>query len=116
MHGLGKIINGLVQAVRRYPSISPHVTDYLRHSRRKGVKIGPQLLEHPFYKLSKRERQLFFLIAAGKKIETCAAEMNIAQKTASNLREKLMKKFNVKSGIDLIWKAFEIGLIDLAPQ
>jgi len=106
------ITQGIIQASRRSPSISPCVNKYLRHSRRKGVQIAPNLREHPFYKLSKRERQLFHLIACGKKIEACAEEMNIAKKTACNLRKKLMKKFNVKSGTDLVWKAIEIGLVD----
>jgi len=107
-----EILRGIVRASRRCPSISPHATGHLRHSRRKGVQIGPNLLAHPFYNLSKRERQLFFLIAAGKKNEACAAEMSIAQKTVCNLREKLMKKFNVQSGADLVWKALEIGLVN----
>ena len=115
------ISRGIVRACRRCPSISPHLIGHLRHSRRKGVQIdhqigrqvSPKMLEHPFYKLSKRERQLFYLIAEGKKIEECAAEMGIARKTVSNLREKLMKKFNVPSGTDLVWKAIEIGLVEL---
>ena len=102
---------GIIRASRCCPSISPYTGNHLRHSRRKGVQIAPSLLEHPFYNLSKRERQLFQLIACGKKIETCAAEMNIARKTACNLQEKLMKKFNVKSGTDLVWKAVETGLV-----
>ena len=106
-----EITDGLIRASRRFPSLSPHAREYLRHSPRKGVQIVPGLLEHPVYKLSKREWQLFELFASGKKNEACAAEMGIAPKTACHLREKLMKKFNVKSGTDLIWKAIEIGWI-----
>ena len=106
---IGEITEGILRARRQCPSISPFVSKYLRHSKRKGVQISPSLLEHPIYKLSKRERQLFDLIASGKKNDTCAAEMNIAPKTACHLREKLMKKFNVQSGTDLIWKAIETG-------
>ena len=108
-----QITDGILRASRRCPSISPLVGNHLRHSRRKGVQIGPGLLEHPYYKLSRRERQLLHLIAGGKTIEVCAAEMSIAKKTAYNFREKLMKKFNVPSGTDLVWKAIEIGLVDL---
>ena len=107
-----RVINGVLQASRRCPSISPLAGNHLRHSRRKGVQIGPGLLEHPFYKLSKRARQLLYLIAGGKKIEACAAEMSIAKKTAYNLREKLIKKFRVQTGADLVWQAIEIGLVD----
>ncbi len=106
------IVDGIHRASRRYPSISPYAANHLRHHRRKGLQIGPGLLEHPIYKLSRRERELFHLIAAGKKIETCAEEMSIVKKTACNLRERLMKKFNVKSGTDLVWKAIEVGLVD----
>ncbi len=110
------IVDGILRASRRYPSISPHAAGHLHHHRRKGLQVGPGLLEHPVYKLSRRERELFHLIAEGKKIEACAEEMTIAKKTACNLREKLMRKFNVKSGTDLIWKAIEAGLVDhLAP-
>ncbi len=109
---LDKIVDGIIQAANRQQSISPFANDHLNHHRRKGLQLGPKLLEHPLYKLSKRERQLFHLIADGKKIETCATEMSIARKTACNLREKLMKKFNVKSGTDLVWKAVEVGLVD----
>ncbi|MCL2305475.1 MAG: LuxR C-terminal-related transcriptional regulator [Planctomycetaceae bacterium] len=108
-----EILNGIVRARHRCASISPYAINDLRHSRRKGVQIGLNLLDHPLYKLSKRERQLFFLIAGGKKIETCAAEMNIAKKTACNLREKLMKKFGVQSGTELVWKTIEAGFVDL---
>jgi len=107
-----EIIQGMIRANRRSSSISPSLNDYFRHSRQKGVQMTSRLLEHPFYQLSKRERQLFNLIADGKKIEACAVEMNIAPKTISNLREKLMKKFNVSSGTDLVWKVIEAGLID----
>ncbi len=107
-----KIVDGIIQAANRRQSISPFAGEHLNHSRRKGLQIAPKLLEHPLYKLSKRERQLFHLIAGGKKIEVCAEEMSIARKTACNLREKLMKKFNVKSGTDLVWKAIETGLVD----
>ena len=106
-----EITEGMVRARHRSRSLSPHVSESLRHSRRKGVQIAPSLLEHPLYKLSRRERQLFSLIAGGKKIEKCAEEMNIAKKTACNLREKLMKKFNVQSGTDLVWQAIEAGLL-----
>jgi len=106
-----EITSGLIRAIRRAPSISPSANDYLRHSRRKGVQIAQNLSEHPFYKLSRRERQMFLLIASGKKTDACAAEMSIAKKTAYNLREKLMKKFNVKSATDLVWKVIEIGLV-----
>ena len=111
-----RIIDGILRASRRCPSISPLAGNHLRHSRRKGVQIGLGLLEHPYYKLSRREQQLFHLIADGKTIEVCAAEMSIAKKTAYNLREKLMKKFDVLSGTDLVWKAMEIGLVDLCSK
>ena len=108
-----EILQGIIRAVHRSPSLSLYTSNHLRYSRRKGVQIAPCLLEHPFYKLSRRERELFHLIACGEKIEACAAEMNITKKTACNLREKLMKKFNVQSEADLIWQALEAGLVDL---
>jgi len=110
-----EITEGIIRASRRSPSFSPYVGNYLHYSQRKGVQIAPSLHEHSYYKLSKRERQLFHLIACGKRIEACATEMNIAKKTICNLREKLMKKFNVQSGTDLVWKAIEVGLVDFVP-
>ena len=109
---IGKIVDGIILAVNRHRSISPFIGKLLEHSARKGMQLGPELKEHPLFKLSSRERQLFYLIANGMKIEACAAEMNIAKRTTVNLREKLMKKFNVKSGTELVWKAIIAGLVD----
>ena len=105
------IVEGIIEAVNRRRSISPLLGKHLNHSAQNRLQLSSDLKEHPLYKLSKRERQLFYLISSGRKMEACATEMGIAKKTVSNLREKLMKKFGVKSGTDLVWKAVETGLI-----
>ena len=107
-----KIVDGITLAVNRRRSISPLIGNLLEHSSRKGMQLSLELKEHPLFKLSTRERQLFHLIASGMKMEVCAAEMSIAKRTTVNLREKLMKKFNVKSGTELVWKAISLGLVD----
>ena len=107
-----KIVDGIILAVNRRRSISPLIGKRLEHSARKGMQLGPELKGHPLFKLSARERQLFGMIASGMKMEACATEMGIAKRTLANLREKLMKKFNVKSGTELVWKAISIGLVD----
>lgn len=107
-----QIVQGLLNAVERQKSLSQHAEEFLSHSSKNGIKMTATLTDHPFYRLSKREEELFRLTAEGKDFEQCVEEMNITPKAIRNLRKRLLNKMNLSSERDIIWKAIEMGFID----
>jgi DNA-binding CsgD family transcriptional regulator len=52
--------------------------------------------------LSKRQAQILYLISKGKASKEIAAELKIAKNTVENHRQRMLKKFEAKSSIELM--------------
>jgi DNA-binding CsgD family transcriptional regulator len=71
---------------------------------------GPLL--DPFASLSKREREVFKLVALGYSIRDCAGQMAISESTAGNHKHRLMKKLGIRSSLDLVRLALRTGIVE----
>ena len=63
--------------------------------------------------LTKRELEIWTLIAEGHSIPHCAKQLGIASSTADNHKASLMKKLGIKKSIDLARLAIRTGIIDV---
>ncbi|WP_241970302.1 response regulator [Pseudidiomarina aquimaris] len=69
-------------------------------------------LVHPLANLTRREREVFFLVVAGRSNKEIAQLLTMSAKTAENHRGKLFKKLNVKTTVELIHFAAKHGLLE----
>ena len=65
----------------------------------------------PVDSLSKREREIFKLIAEGKLNREIADILFISIRTVENHRARIMKKLNVKKTVDLVRYAIKTGIV-----
>ena len=63
-----------------------------------------------FFKLSKRESELFRLLVQGEELAECSERMGITIKSTENLKTRLMQKLNVHSTTSLILQGVKFGL------
>lgn len=63
------------------------------------------------FKLTRREKQVLFLLLEEKTSKEIAAEIKISFNTVETYRKNLITKFDVKSTVGLVKKALELGLI-----
>ena len=64
-------------------------------------------------RLSQKEQDIIKGLVNGKSPRQIGAKMNLKQKTIENYRARIMKKLNLRSGIDLVKYAVRTGLVDL---
>ncbi len=67
---------------------------------------------NPLTALTRREREVFFLVAAGNTSRKIAELLNMSLKTAENHRSNIYKKLNVSSSAELIRLAGKAGLLE----
>lgn len=104
--GLDAVINGQTFLDS---SVSEEVVKRLMES-----PTGKQEIADPAYKkLTRREQQVFRLLAEGLSSKEVAERLSISPKTAENHRANLMKKLELRNAIELIRYATRIGLIDV---
>jgi two-component system, NarL family, invasion response regulator UvrY len=105
--------NQLNQAVRTVASggkfISPSLTEKLIEELHSDTT--KPLHEH----LSKREFQVFCLIAAGKKTKEIAQELSVSMTTISTHRANILEKMGFKNSSDLLYYAFKNGFLQESP-
>jgi DNA-binding NarL/FixJ family response regulator len=96
----------LIEAIRKMASggkyIDPSMVDKL-------VFAGADE-KKPHETLSERERQIFFMIVAGKSTSQVAVDLNLSAKTVSTHKKRIMEKMNVDNGAELVRYAIEQGL------
>ena len=61
--------------------------------------------------LSKREFEIFVLLAQGRSVADVATDLNISPKTASNHRDNIMHKLGVKNLVELSLCAIRHGVV-----
>lgn len=66
----------------------------------------------PVAALTRREREVFFLVAAGNTSKQIAELLTMSLKTAENHRSNIYKKLNVSSSAELIRLAGKAGLLE----
>ena len=66
----------------------------------------------PITALTRREREVFFLVAAGNTSKQIAELLTMSLKTAENHRSNIYKKLNVSSSAELIRLAGKAGLLE----
>ncbi|MCU7553667.1 response regulator transcription factor [Alteromonas sp. ASW11-19] len=66
----------------------------------------------PLSALTRREREVFFLVAAGNTSKKIAELLDMSLKTAENHRSNIYKKLNVSSSAELIRMAGKAGLLE----
>ena len=62
--------------------------------------------------LTRREREVFFLVAAGNTSKKIAELLDMSLKTAENHRSNIYKKLNLSSSAELIRMAGKAGLLE----
>lgn len=67
---------------------------------------------NPIRMLTRREREVFFLVAAGNTSRQIAELLDMSLKTAENHRSNIYKKLNLKSSAELIRMAGKAGLLE----
>ncbi|MDF2178160.1 response regulator transcription factor [Aliiglaciecola sp. CAU 1673] len=70
------------------------------------------LSQHPLDVLTRREREVFFLVVAGKTSKTIAELLNMSLKTVENHRSKILKKLQAGNVAELIRIAGKLGLLE----
>jgi len=67
----------------------------------------------PHEKLSAREREVFDMMLAGKRLKEIAADLDISVKTVTTHRSRLMKKLKVEDNLSLYRYGMRSGLIGI---
>ncbi|MDZ7832615.1 MAG: response regulator transcription factor [Desulfobacterales bacterium] len=101
-----------VQNNERY--ISHEYMNALIQDFAKGEASKPDLARHE--KLTKRERQIFEMVATGHDPEDIAKKLNISIKTYYKHRTNLMEKLEVSNMAQLVRFAFDSGLVKMGRE
>ncbi|MDX8412419.1 MAG: response regulator transcription factor [Mariprofundaceae bacterium] len=67
--------------------------------------------ESPFDALSRREFEVFLLLAEGKTRQEIAEQLHLSPKTISNYHAHIMKKLDVKAQTELARLAIRHGIV-----
>ncbi|MDF2180524.1 response regulator transcription factor [Neptuniibacter sp. CAU 1671] len=92
----------LLKAVRKVFSGEQYLADGLE-----GINE-----ESPLTSLTKREFQIFSLLAEGKSVSHIAEAMYLSPKTVHAHRANLFRKLNIKSNAELIHIAIRLGIVE----
>lgn len=86
-----------------------------RVSERVAHQMATQIMEparkEPHELLSRRELQVFYLIASGRTMTEIAAELGVSVKTASTYRTRILEKTGFRSNADIVVYAVRSQLI-----
>lgn len=67
-------------------------------------------------RLSAREAEILQLISEGRSVKQTALALGIAPKTVENLQGRLFRKIEARNRAHAVARAYELGLIDEAPE
>lgn len=88
------------------PSLAPRVRLTSR-----GLEFDHSPEARAIVLLSEREKQVLVLLAQGRTVRACAAELNLSESTIDNHKSRLMKKMGVHKSSELTMCALRQGLI-----
>ena len=100
--------DSLVDAIKKVATNKTCFPDELTQS------SNEQCQKHvsPLSVLTRREREVFFLVAAGNTSKKIAELLDMSLKTAENHRSNIYKKLNLSSSAELIRMAGKAGLLE----
>lgn len=79
--------------------------------------IAPQpAVDHRYERLSRREQEIFRLLAEGRSTKQIASDLSISAKTVETHRTNVMHKLGFESIADLVRYAIGIGVVDPMPS
>ncbi|AGW14013.1 response regulator [Megalodesulfovibrio gigas] len=90
-------------------AVSPKVLQKLMEFSNRRAMIS----DSPYAKLTRREQQIFRLLAEGVHPADIAASLFISRKTVDNHRANIMSKLGLASTIELVRYAARLGVVDL---
>lgn len=97
----------LIDAIRSiYHGRTAFIAAHQRNDTGKPARVSPVAA------LTRREREVFFLVAAGNTSKQIAELLTMSLKTAENHRSNIYKKLNVSSSAELIRLAGKAGLLE----
>jgi DNA-binding NarL/FixJ family response regulator len=98
----------LVEAIKKVAAGQTVVPDSVSD----GEDEQTQRYISPLSVLTRREREVFFLVAAGNTSKKIGELLNMSLKTAENHRSNIYKKLNLSSSAELIRMAGKAGLLE----
>ena len=98
----------IMAAIERVATRRTHVSEAVMEQM--AATISGARSEHPHEVLSKREFQVFQLIASGRSVSDIASILNISAKTVSTYRTRIMDKTGFQTNAELIAYAVRNGL------
>lgn len=90
-------------------AVSPKVLQKLLEFSNRRAMIS----DSPYAQLSKREQQVFRLLAEGVHPAVIAKQLFISRKTVDNHRANIMSKLGLSSPVELVRYAARLGVVDL---
>ena len=100
--------DSLVEAIKKVAAGKTCFPDEITQS----GKSTTQKHLSPVSVLTRREREVFFLVAAGNTSRKIAELLDMSLKTAENHRSNIYKKLNLSSSAELIRMAGKAGLLE----
>ena len=107
LRALDAIANGDIFLQKRFEHIINALDDL------KKVSPGDCAQHHPLYKLSKREREVFYLLVDGKPNRIIAKQLFLSPRTVETHRARLIKKLGLISTADLVLYAIKNSLLNV---
>jgi two-component system, NarL family, invasion response regulator UvrY len=103
------VVEELVKAIRKVAGQGKYISPFLAE---KLVEFGYDLEKPLHERLSDREREIMYLIAAGKTTSEIAAKLILSPSTVSTYRSRVLKKMKMKNDSDLIRYSLKNGLVE----
>ena len=100
----------LLRAVKRLINGQKYITSSLGEIL--ASKLEQNSDEKPHQTLSKREYQVFIMIASGKTVNEISSKLYLSSKTVRTYRSRVLKKMKLERNSELIYYAFKHKLID----
>lgn len=99
----------LIEAIKKVSKGGKYITPTLSEKLVMNFGTNPEKSVHET--LSKREFQIFFMIASGQKLKEIANELSISSNTVNAHRTNILKKLNMTSNSELIRYALQNNLV-----
>lgn len=99
----------IIAAIERVAARRTHVSEAVMEQM--AATISGSRSEHPHELLSRREFQVFQLIAGGRSVSDIASILHVSVKTVSTYRTRIMEKTGFRTNGDVIAYAIRNGLV-----
>ncbi len=105
----------LPELLRGHPSMTPHGKEYLTANRAEARLVSLEnLRKQDLYALTEKEWLCFRHLISGGELTHLAQTLRLQERSAKNLKYRVMKKLNAPQFVDLLRMAHEWGFLDKA--